>query len=224
MEAIDQIIQDSLKTLTASGNRRIVYAPYKMDIALEVVTRIGKGMDPAFELTPDVKPIFIQLIRFFHGDTAFDGDINKGILLMGPTGTGKTMAMEIMKIYQTIDNIAYLLDGKMVRMNYNIIDVSILVSSFMDAGYDGIEMYRHRYALCIDDIGAESNQIKHYGNDCDVVGYILAERYARRLMTFGTTNFKVESLTTKYGDRIVSRMYSLFNFIVMKGKDFRKTK
>jgi hypothetical protein len=223
MEALNQIIQDSLKTLTASGNRRIAYSPYKLDLALDVVTRIGRGIDPAFTMTPEVEHIYIQLIRFFHGDTAFEGDINKGILLMGPTGTGKTRAMEIMKIYQTIDNIAYIVGNRMVRMNYDIIDVSLLVSAFMDAGYDGVEMYKHRYCLCMDDIGAESNQIKYYGNDCDVVGYIMAERYQRRLMTFGTTNFKIDMLTAKYGDRIVSRMYTLFNFIVMKGRDFRKT-
>ncbi len=224
MEAINKIIQESLKTLTVNGNRRIAYAPYKMDIALDVVTRIGKGIDPSFQMTADVYPVYIELIKWFHGDAGFNGDINKGILLMGPTGTGKTMAMQIMKIYQTIDNNAYMINGKVVRMNYDVIDVSLLVSAFMDAGYDGIEMYKHRYTLCLDDIGAESNQIKYYGNDCDVVGYILAERYARSLMTLGTTNYKIEALTSKYGDRIVSRMYALFNFIVMKGKDFRKNK
>jgi hypothetical protein len=193
-----------------------------MDIALDVVARIGRGMDPSFQMTPEVYPVYIELIRWFHGDTEFSGDINKGILLMGPTGTGKTVAMQVMRVYQTIDNIAYILNNRPVRMNYNIIDVSLLVSAFMDDGYDGIEMYKHRYAICLDDIGAESNQVKHYGNDCDVVGYILAERYTRRLMTLGTTNFKIESLTGKYGDRIVSRMYAMFNFIVMKGKDFRR--
>jgi len=193
-----------------------------MEIALNVVNRIGIGIEPNFKMTAEIEPIYIQLIKWFHGDTDFNGDINKGILLCGPTGTGKTMAMQIMKVYQKIDNVCYLLNNKPVRMNYDIVDVSLLVNAFMDDGYDGIEIYKHRYMLCLDDIGAESNQVKFYGNDCDVVGYILAERYTRRLITHGTTNFKEDKLTSKYGDRIISRMYALFNFITMVGKDFRR--
>jgi DNA replication protein DnaC len=221
MEQINEIIKKQLNTLTSNG-RRVFYSPYKLDVALSVIDRIGKGLEPKFSLTPEVELIYIELIKFFHGDSSFNGDIDKGILLMGATGTGKTMAMDIMKIYQTIDNVCYVLNGKPVRMNFEITDVSMLVNSFLDNGYDGLEVYNHRYALCIDDIGSESNQIKYYGNDLDVIGYVLAERYARRLMTFGTTNYKEEFLTNKYGDRIVSRMYALFNFIVMKGKDFRR--
>lgn len=222
MDQLEQIIQDSLKVLTSSGSRRISYAPYSMEVALDVVKRIGRGIDNSFALSPEATQVFTQMIKWFHGDASFVGDINKGILIQGPTGTGKTMAMQIMRIYQTIDNIAYFLNGKALKMNFSIIDASLLVSEFMDSGFSGIETYCRRATLCIDDIGAESNQVKYYGNDCDVVGFVIAERYARKLMTFGTTNYKIESLTERYGDRIVSRMYSLFNFIVMKGPDFRK--
>jgi hypothetical protein len=223
MDSVNEIIKKRLSTLTGSG-RRIAYAPYKMDVALSVVDRIGKGLVPEFKMTRELEEIYVQLIKHFHGDESFNGDISKGILLMGPTGTGKTLAMDIMRIYQTIDNVRYVLNGKAVPMKFDITDVSALVSAFMDDGYDGIEVYKRRYAICLDDIGSESNQIKYYGNDLDVVGYVLAERYMRRLMTFGTTNYKDDFLTNKYGDRIVSRMYALFNFIVLKGSDYRKTK
>jgi len=76
----------------------------------------------------------------------------------------------------------------------------------------------------MDDIGTESDQVKHYGNNLDVVSYILTERYTRRLLTFGTTNFPLSVLEKKYDDRTVSRMYSLFNFFTVKAADFRRMK
>lgn len=196
--------------------------PYKMDFALSVIDRIGKGIDSNFTLTPEVTEVYKKLIQYFHADPEFVGDSTKGILLMGPTGTGKTLAMQIMAIYRQIDDTKFIMNDKVYKMNYEIIDVNRLVNFFLDNAFDGIDIYCRRYIVCIDDIGNESDQVKHYGNTLDVVSHILSERYSKRLITFGTTNFPFSILEQKYNDRIVSRMYALFNFIEMVGKDFRK--
>ena len=210
--------------LTTSGIHRIKYMPYKMDIALSVVDRIGKSMEPGFKLTDDVRPVYSELIRYFHGDPEFNGDLCKGVLIMGPTGIGKTLAMQIMGVYRQIDDTKFIMNGKTYRMNYEVIDVNRMVNSFLDNAFDGIEIYCKRYILCLDDIGIESDQVKHYGNTLDVVSHILAERYSKRLLTFGTTNYPIKILEEKYSDRTISRMYALFNFITMKGRDFRRNK
>jgi DNA replication protein DnaC len=98
------------------------------------------------------------------------------------------------------------------------------VNAFLDNAFDGIQVYCIRYVICLDDIGIESNKVIYYGNSLDVIAYIIAERYAKRLLTFGTTNYDIDFLNEKYGDYIVSRMYALFNFIEMNGRDFRKPK
>jgi DNA replication protein DnaC len=193
-----------------------------MDIALSVIERIGKGFDFDFELTDNAKIIYQELIRYFHGDYDFRGDLSKGFLLMGPTGTGKTLAMKIISIYRQIDDTKFIMNGRTYRMNFEVITANDMVSAFLSSGFDGIDIYCHRYVLCIDDIGSESDRVKHYGNDLDVISYILSERYSKRLLTFGTTNFPMLTLEEKYDDRTVSRMYALFNFIEMKDKDFRK--
>jgi DNA replication protein DnaC len=113
--------------------------------------------------------------------------------------------------------------GKTYRMNYEVVDVNQMINMFMNNAFDGIQVYCNRYVLCIDDIGVETDQVKHYGNTLDVVSHVLSERYSKRLLTFATTNFPTHILEDKYDDRTVSRMYALFNFITMKGKDFRKT-
>jgi len=222
MDTIDRILGDTKEELMSFGNRRIKYMPYDMDIALQVVDRIGKGIDPRFELTNKVKEVYKRLIQFFHADPEFEGDLDKGFILMGPTGTGKTMAMEIMRKYRTIDDTKFIINNRLYRMNFDIIDVNRMVNQFMDNSFDGIQVYCNRFLICMDDIGTEIEQVKHYGNTLDVVSHVLAERYAKKLMTFATTNYPISVLEDKYDDRVISRMYALFNFIEMKERDFRK--
>jgi len=195
-----------------------------MNFALSVVERIGRGIEPNFIITDEIRPSYMELIRYFHADPSFNGDLTKGLLLMGPTGTGKSLAMQIMSIYRQIDDTKFIMNGRTYRMNYEVIEVNRLVNFFMDSAFDGIDIYCRRYALCLDDIGTEISEVKHYGNNLDVVGHVLAERYSKRLLTFGTTNLHIKALEDRYDDRIISRMYSLFNFITLKCADFRKRK
>jgi DNA replication protein DnaC len=224
MQSITNLLKGIPSELTTSGNRRISYMPYKMDVALSVVERIGKGITPDFNIIPELEEVYIQLIRYFHADPEFKGHLEKGLLLMGPTGTGKTLAMEIMAIYRQIDDTKFIVNNRVYRMNYSIIDVNRMVNAFLDNAFDGIQVYCNRYLICIDDIGTEQEQVKHYGNTLDVVSHVLAERYAKRLLTFGTTNFPIDVLEQKYDDRVISRMYALFNFITVKCSDFRRVK
>ncbi len=193
-----------------------------METALKIVEEIALRFEPAFIFSDEVKTTYRKLIQYIHGDPDFEGVIEKGLMLIGPSGTGKTLAMKIMQVYRTIDDTWYLKDGKPYRMNYDIYHVNDIVSSFIETGFDGIELYCKRYVACFDDIGSEIERVKHYGNDLDVMSHILAERYARRLMTFGTSNFPVAVLEEKYDDRTMSRMYTLFNFVVMKDIDYRR--
>jgi DNA replication protein DnaC len=223
MDSISKTIAATLKGLTSSGIKRLQYMPYKMDVALAVIDRIGKRIEPNFCITDEIQDTYVSLVQYFHGDPAFKGDLNRGILLMGPTGSGKTLAMKIMSVYRQIDDTRYVINGKSYRMNYEVVPVDRIISDFLSQSYDALRIYMTRYVVCLDDMGTESEYVKFYGNNLDVIGLILSERYSKRLLTFGTTNLPLTNLEEKYDDRIVSRMFSLFNFITMKGKDFRKS-
>lgn len=222
MRTIQELIGETLSGQTTSGIKRFQYLPYKMETALQVVEEIAQRFEPYFEFKDEVKETYKKLIQYIHGDPMFPGVVEKGLMLIGPSGTGKTLAMKVMQVYRTIDDTWYLKDGKPYRMNYDIYHVNDVVSSFIENGFDGIDLYCRRYVACFDDIGSEIERVKHYGNDLDVMSHILAERYARGLMTLGTSNFPVEILEDKYDDRTISRMYALFNFVVMKDIDYRR--
>ncbi len=204
-----------------SGIGRIKYMPYSMDLALTVVQRIGRSFNPLFSLTQGTTEFYKEMIRYFHGDPEFNGNLQKGLLIMGPTGTGKTLALKIMKTYRGIDNIRFIFNQKIYNLNYEITHVHQLMALFHENAFDGIDIYCRRYIDAFDDIGCEQ-KVKHYGTELDIMSHILTERYTRNLLTFGTTNLNTEALEQRYNDRIVSRLHEMVNLIVLNCQDFRK--
>lgn len=205
-----------------SGIKRIKLTPYNIESAIDIVCRIGRRIAPGFVLTKEVHELYVILIQYFYADDNFPGELSKGLLLQGPTGTGKTLAFQVMSIFLGIERIRYIMNGKGYRMNYSIVNVNEVVNGFVNNGFEGINTYASRHIICLDDLGAELAQGMHYGNRLDVISYFISERYEKRLLTFATSNFPIDSLEKKYDDRVLSRLYTMFNFITVKGDDFRR--
>ena len=168
-----------------------------------------------FKIFESDYPIIYKLIAYFLKDepTCFQYNINlnKGILISGPVGCGKTSLMNLMK-YLTPTEYKFII--KPCR------DISF---EFIKDGYDVI----HRYSrgkleqldpkiYCFDDLGLENN-LKYYGNECNVMAEILLSRYdlyiSRRIQTHITTNLSASEIESHYGNRVRSRMRELFNLI-----------
>lgn len=79
---------------------------------------------------------------------------------------------------------------------------------------------------CFDDLGTEQ-QIKHFGNDCNVMAEILITRYeefiANGSITHITTNLSASEIEKAYGNRVRSRLRQMFNLIAFdkEAKDKR---
>lgn len=160
-------------------------------------------------------PVVYKLIAYFLKDkeTAFRYNINldKGILLSGPVGCGKTSLLNVMKY---LTPVPYKFSVKPCR------DISF---EFIKDGYEVI----HRYAngklyisepkiFCFDDLGVENN-LKYYGNECNVMAEILLSRYdifiAKRIPTHITTNLSASEIELQYGVRVRSRLREMMNLI-----------
>ncbi|MDO1501674.1 ATPase [Winogradskyella maritima] len=133
-------------------------------------------------------------------------DPEKGMLLSGPVGCGKTSLMKLMK---------YLVP---LQRPYIVAPCRNIVFGFNHLGYKIIEDYGDSSPICFDDLGVEPIG-RHYGKDCNVMGEVLLSRYElylktkSKIKTYGTTNLNAEELEERYGARVRSRMRELFNLI-----------
>ncbi len=92
---------------------------------------------------------------------------------------------------------------------------------FIKEGYEVINRYSkpstHQSKagiICFDDLGTENN-LKYFGNECNVMGEILLSRYdlfiIKKVKTHLTTNLSASELEHHYGNRVRSRLGEPFN-------------
>ena len=169
----------------------------------------------SFKIFESDYPIIYKLIAYFLKDEAtsyqYNINLNKGILLSGPVGCGKTSLMNLMKHLATTEHKFFV---KPCR------DISF---EFIQDGYEIIHKYSkgrlyqsEPKTICFDDLGTENN-LKYYGNECNVMAEILLSRYdiftSKKIQTHITTNLSASEIETNYGNRVRSRLREMINLI-----------
>ena len=160
---------------------------------------------------PVIKKLITYAIRDEQAAAEMNLNIHKGLILSGPVGCGKTSLMFLINYFFHVGH------------EYKIKPCRDIAFEFASRGYEALKPYTkigdkqtRINTFCFDDLGTEK-QIKHFGNDCNVMAEILLSRYDHfihnKTMTHITTNLSASELEMLYGDRVRSRMRQMFNLI-----------
>jgi hypothetical protein len=236
-------VKEVFQKIKASSQsiRRFEYRPYSMRKALKVFYEIGKSMYPDFVIDDDNIEVFKNLIRWVHACTEkptehfivqdpksrekIPGSFTKGIYLAGPTGAGKTAAIDVMKEYAKIDSVQLLMNGSLIAINPRIYRTDDVCETYSQTGT--IQAIKNARFVVFHDIASDSEpeESVFMGNRLKVMQNIIESRGDKKdLLTFFTSNvpFVNPIFQERYGDRVVSRMYKMCNYMELKGKDRRK--
>ena len=160
---------------------------------------------------PTIYKLVIYMIKDQNTALKEQIDLSKGILLSGPIGCGKTSIMHLLRPFTN------------PLSDYKIKTCREISFEFAKNGFDDINKYTQKQnnqsrisGYCFDDLGAEQ-QIKHFGNDCNVMAEVLISRYEQFVennsITHLTSNLSASEIEMLYGNRLRSRMRNMFNLI-----------
>ncbi len=188
----------------------------------------GKLMfGPHFKLYQEDDALIYKLCSYFiddHQTCANLGiDTDKGLLLSGPVGCGKTTLMKLLPQIMPYNK------------PFEVVPTRNIIFNFNAKGFEVLAPYSENEVFCFDDLGIESTGC-HFGKECNVMGEILLSRYdlfMQKLQlsnktnatrnqqprtnnqnkTHITTNLNAKELEDRYGNRVRSRMRAMFNLI-----------
>lgn len=168
-----------------------------------------------YEIDCENEKIVWDLCRYFSGDPKFSGDLEKGILLAGNVGTGKSSIMQFF--------------GRNQIFSYRLMSCRDVETEFSEKGYETIDTFSVNLPVslngnpfghqvigyCFDDMGTEGNS-KYFGKEKNMMAEVILNRYDRRLpkqSTHITTNLTASDITQIYGTRVTDRLKEMVNII-----------
>ena len=185
---------------------------YDFDLILEYISSKGKELfGTSFKIhSEDLEIIYKLCVYFIKEKSAckkHNLDLEKGILLTGPVGCGKTSLMKLFRFLIPSDK------------KFKVVACRNTVFGFNHLGYKVVEDYGNSDYYCFDDLGIEPEG-KHFGSDCNVMGEIILSRYelfmlnnSIKQVTHITSNLNSNEIEQRYGNRVRSRMRQMFNLI-----------
>lgn len=188
------------------------YARIFQLMKLNSENRFGNKLMQDEQKMPAIKAIcfFVSRDDRFINELGYDSQ--KGLLIRGPTGTGKTHLVRCVE-----DNP---LNPILTLSMLDIVD-KIKADGEFKINIKGEKL------IYLDDVGTEEAIVNHYGTKVSwfknfIEGIYLKTKCFNHLII--TTNLNFKGMEDHYGVRVASRMREMFNVIDLNGEDLRNKK
>jgi DNA replication protein DnaC len=179
-----------------------------------------------FKLMESQEEYYEKLFNYFTQSDSSELDINKGLLITGSVGIGKTLSLKIM---QRLSRGFRIVHARHIVREYLTEGVKVIDRygrrSFSETSNGNIDM-KKPLSVCFDDILLEETNQKHYGNEQNIIAEIFLDRYDMfidyKMMTYATTNGNAQIIEDVYGTRVRDRIREMCNIVSLTGKSLRK--
>lgn len=175
--------------------------------AITLIETCGRQLCPDFTIDDHNRQPITTVAAWLAREGRQGMDLNKGLLLVGNVGSGKTL---LMRAVRSAMQQAY---GSQFGMR----PCSEMVRAFTDGGYSDIEGWMTAPHVCFDDLGTESEAV-HYGKRTNLMAEVIEVRYdrlqsGRKCWTHITTNLGTDQIRERYGERAFSRLRHMTNLV-----------
>lgn len=159
-----------------------------------------------------------NMMYYFGNHPACEWPLNKGLLLFGTVGVGKTWMFEI---FRDISR-KYLKAG---RKNFKMTTCRNLYDVYKNEGKEAARAKYGKGNWCFDDLGNEPVEHKDYGNSVLPVEEIMILRDSEfsngYWFTFISTNLSLEEIRDRYGLRMFDRLMRMCHPVEWAGESKR---
>ena len=205
---------------------------YDTDDLKRVLVSIGRKRctDSSFVIDDDNRFAYENIFKWCIGDDSIlalnpfsgkteKGSLTKGIYIAGPTGTGKTMCLNIFRTFLDAIGAMVTIAGRgRYMLAWTTFFAGYLSQNCQDFG--NVTWTNDYPVICIQDMGSEMKTVNHYGTQSNAIERIIQMRGDQNMLTMITSNYRIQG--SPYGNRIESRLCKMCNYYEIKGKDRRR--
>lgn len=204
---------------------------------LKGITQLGKSRTADFRIDGSNSSAYVAISKWLVGDPTMEcidprsggiirGDLAKGLYIYGPTGVGKSWAMELASEAAQRLGLGFEVGGFRRNLTWwNMRADKIVASYASDGSLSRLCDPSEVRCLCIQDFGSEPTSATFMGSRCEVVRQIVEARADHQgIFTHFTSNIPLrdrEGLTRIYGERVASRLIGCCNYLEIGGEDRR---